>query len=85
MKLQKLSYDFEKNPEIERFIGFTQKKFMMKIDTINRCNAVMKEEGGNSNETEEHFIQYLSPEFSATFSSFANCFLKNHSLFELPY
>jgi hypothetical protein len=87
MKLQKLNYEIAPNSEAERFVSFQQRKLLMKADTVNRCKAVLKEETSpnQQSDAEEHFFQYLPPDYNSTYSSFANSFLKNHSLFELLY
>jgi len=85
MKLQKLTYDFEHYADIERYLTFQQRKLNIKVDVVNRCKVVLKEENASETDEEDHFFQYLSPEITSTFVTFANNFLKNHSLFEVQF
>ena len=83
MKLQKISYEFEGSQEVERFISFHERRLKVKGEVVNRCNAVTNEEKGK--DTDDTYIQYLPPDFTATFVEFANGFLCNHTLFELDF
>ena len=87
MKLQKLSYDFERNTNIEQTINFHSEKLKMKAEVLSRCAIAGKEEGkaGSGASTEDMYTQYLPSDFASLFVDFATNFLQDFNLFENVY
>eukprot|EP00009_Paramoeba_aestuarina_P001203 CAMPEP_0201506558 /NCGR_PEP_ID=MMETSP0161_2-20130828/474_1 /ASSEMBLY_ACC=CAM_ASM_000251 /TAXON_ID=180227 /ORGANISM="Neoparamoeba aestuarina, Strain SoJaBio B1-5/56/2" /LENGTH=986 /DNA_ID=CAMNT_0047900685 /DNA_START=179 /DNA_END=3139 /DNA_ORIENTATION=- len=85
MKLQKLSYNFERVPDIQQCINFYEEKLKKKAETLSLCAIAGKEEGKAGQSTDDMYTQYLPPDFAALFVDFATNFLQDFNLFENVY
>ena len=85
MKLQKLSYGFQRSSDIEQFINFYEEKLKMKAEVLSRCAIAGKEEGKAGASTDDMYTQYLPSDFASGFVDFATGFLQDFNLFENVY